>query len=175
MPRTYKRNTFVCACLRRFSLAPRTFASCTLPHSTVMLVVGCVRRPKPRFCQVLVSGSSFGAHLGVCKNESGSVITRASSTRGVKCHEENAANMTRIWWIHQGLTKIPYSNGKQRWENKQNSQRPSKLVIISAGFSRCIYFAEHLCKVLWSQDAIWRREIQFNWVSETSMQARCTL
>lgn len=132
-----------------------------------MLVVWRVRRPKPRFCQVLVSSSSFGAHFGVCKNKSGSVIPRASSTRGVKCHGENTAKMTLFWWIpRQGLTKIPRSNGTQRWKTKQ--RRPSKLVTISARFSRCIYFAEHLCKVLWSQDAIWRREIQFNRVREAS-------
>lgn len=119
----------------RFSLTPCIFASRILLHPTVMLVVQPVRRWKPRFCQIPISSSSFSAQ----DQKWLSLIPRASSTRGIKRHGENAASMTWIWWIPlQGLTKIPHSNGKQRWEDKPNSWRPSKLVTISAYFSRCI-------------------------------------
>lgn len=135
----------------RFSLTPWLLASRILLHLTVMLVVWPVRRPKPRFC-----------HLGMCTCKIGPVTLCASSSRGVSVTGKML--LTRHWFGAY-LTKIPHAKGKQ--VIKQTPQPEA----LRAGNYFCPFSQVYLLclhEVLWHQDAIWRREIQFNRVREAS-------
>lgn len=171
-------SVLVCVDSRpRFSLTPCVFESCILLHPTVMLVVWPMRRPKPRFCEVLVSSSSFGAHLGVCMNRRGSLNPLCKQHQGCKCVTRKMQLTPHSFgeYLIRALQKPHIQMGNRGEKNKPTSRRTSKLVTVSAHFSRCVYLGEHLCSILWCQDAIWRREIWFNWVIERSNQARSTL